>query len=257
MPKPPNRTAANALEQVYARDRAEWRAWLAANHSTSPGIWLVFDKKSSRPDRLAYGDAVEEGLCFGWIDSTVRTLDDARYVQLFTPRKPKSTWSRPNKERVERLIAQGLMMEAGLAAIELAKANGSWTSLDAVDAMVIPDDLGAALRRAKGATNNFAGFSRSARRGYLHWISQAVRPETRALRIAEVARRAAANERTRHLEPPRVQGKTSPSTRSSATKSPAKKSSPQPAAKGTAKRSAKQSAKRTAPARGSAKRKPE
>jgi uncharacterized protein YdeI (YjbR/CyaY-like superfamily) len=117
MPKSPNRATANALEQVYVRDRADWREWLAANHSTSPGIWLVFDKKASRADRLAYADAVEEGLCFGWIDSTVRTLDDARYLQLFTPRKAKSTWSRSNKERVERLISQGLMAEAGLAAM--------------------------------------------------------------------------------------------------------------------------------------------
>ena len=224
MPKSPNRTATNALEQVYARDRVEWRAWLAANHSTSPGIWLVFDKKSSRADRLAYGDAVEEGLCFGWIDSTVRTLDDARYVQLFTPRKPKSTWSRPNKERVERLIAQGLMAEAGLAAIELAKANGAWTSLDAVDALVVPDDLAAALKRTKGATANFAAFAPSARKGYLHWISQAVRPETRALRIAEVARRAAANERNRFLAP-----------RGESTQTPTKKA---PAKKSAAKRSA-------------------
>jgi uncharacterized protein YdeI (YjbR/CyaY-like superfamily) len=239
MPKSPNRAATNALEQVYARDRAEWRAWLAANHSTSPGIWLVFDKKSSRADRLAYGDAVEEGLCFGWIDSTVRTLDDARYLQLFTPRKPKSTWSRPNKERVERLIAQGLMSGAGLAAIELAKANGAWTSLDAVDAMVVPDDLATALKRAKGAAANFAAFAPSARKGYLHWISQAVRPETRALRVAEVARRAAANARNRFLAAPRVEPAqtqtSSPPKKSAAKKSATRKLA---AKKSTTKRSA-------------------
>ena len=202
MPRTPNRSAANALEQVYAKDRAEWRAWLAANAARSPGIWLVFDKKSSRADRLPYIDAVEEALCYGWIDSTVRTLDDTRYVQLMAPRKPKSTWARTNKERVERLIAQGLMTAAGLASIELAKANGAWESLDAVEALAVPADLTKALRARAGASKNFAGLAPSARKGYLHWISQAVRPETRAQRIAHVAELAAANQRSRHLAPP-------------------------------------------------------
>ena len=206
MPKSPDRSAANALEQVYAADRAAWREWLASNHAASAGIWLVFDKKSSRAERLLYGDAVEEALCFGWIDSTVRALDETRYLQLFTPRKPKSTWSRPNKERVERLIAEGLMAAAGLAAIELAMANGAWTSLDAVDAMIVPDDLAEALARTGDAAANFAAFSPSARKGYLHWISQAVRPETRALRIAKVVELSAANVRTRQLSAPRTDG---------------------------------------------------
>ena len=193
-----------SLEQVYVPDRAAWRRWLAKQHGRSSGIWLVFDKKSSRPDRLAYGDAVEEALCFGWIDSTVRTLDDARYVQLFAPRKPKSTWSRSNKDRVERLMAQGLMAARGLACIERAKANGSWSSLDAVEALVMPDDLAAALATVPGVAEKFAAFSPSARKGYLHWISRAVRPETRAHRVSEVARHAAANRNSRHLEPTSV-----------------------------------------------------
>jgi len=193
--------ALDSLEQVYVPDRAAWRRWLAKQHGRSPGIWLVFDKKSSRADRLAYGDAVEEALCFGWIDSLVRRLDDARYVQLFTPRKPKSTWSRSNKVRVERLLAQGLMAAAGLASIELAKANGSWERLDAVEAFVMPDDLATALAAVPGAAEKFAAFAPSARKAYLHWISQAVRPETRARRIQEVAGHAAAGRRTRQLEP--------------------------------------------------------
>src|SRR5688572_39384 len=106
-PKPASRLS--TLEDVYVPTRRAWRRWLTRNHDRSPGVWLVFDRKSSRPDRLAYGDSVEEALCFGWIDSTVRQVDAARYKQLFTPRKPKSTWSRTNKERVERLIAGGLM----------------------------------------------------------------------------------------------------------------------------------------------------
>ena len=218
MPRPPARTLSQ-LEQVYVENRAAWRRWLAAHCARSPGIWLVFDKKAIRPDRLAYGDAVEEALCHGWIDSTVRTLDDARYMQLFTPRKPTSTWSRTNKERVARLIEQGLMAAAGLAAIERAKANGTWTSLDAVEALVVPDDLAAALARSRGAAANFAGFSPSARKGYLHWISQAVRPETRAQRVARVAELAASNQRTRHLEPARTAKAVRPPSRAKTAKS--------------------------------------
>ena len=198
MPRSPSRSLAQ-LKQVYAENRAAWRVWLAEHCTRSPGIWLVFDKKASRPDRLAYGDAVEEALCHGWIDSTVRTLDDARYEQLFTPRKPTSTWSRVNKDRVARLIARGLMAEPGLAAIERAKANGRWTSLDAVEALVMPDDLAEALRRTPGAAAGFDSFSRSNRKVYLYWVNQAVRPETRARRVAEVARRAASNLKNRHL----------------------------------------------------------
>ena len=205
MPRAPSRTLAQ-LEQVYVENRAAWRLWLATNCARSPGIWLVFDKKAARPDRLAYGDAVEEALCHGWIDSTVRSIDDARYVQLFTPRKPKSSWSRANKVRVARLIEEGLMAAAGLAAIERAKENGSWTSLDAAEALVVPEDLAAALARLKGAAANFSAFAPSARKGYLHWISQAVRPETRAERVARVAALAASNQRSRHLDPPPVTG---------------------------------------------------
>jgi len=198
MPASPPRGSLASLEQVYVADRAAWRRWLATHHDTSPGIWLVFDKKSSRPDRLAYVAAVEEALCYGWIDSTVRTIDDTRYVQLMTPRKAKSTWARTNKARVERLIAEGLMAEAGLASIERAKANGSWESLDGVESLVVPDDLEKALRARPAASKNFGAFAPSARKGYLHWISQAVRAETRAKRIAHVVELAEAKQKTRH-----------------------------------------------------------
>ena len=235
MPRAPSRTLAQ-LEQVYVENRAAWRSWLATNCARSPGIWLVFDKKAARPDRLAYGDAVEEALCHGWIDSTVRSIDDARYVQLFTPRKPKSSWSRANKVRVARLIEEGLMAAAGLAAIERAKENGSWTSLDAAEALVVPEDLAAALARLKGAAANFSAFAPSARKGYLHWISQAVRPETRAERVARVAALAASNQRSRHLDPPvtgarvssgatTVKAKAAKAAKAAKTKTPKTKSS--------------------------------
>jgi len=204
MPPAPTRkpNALASLEQVYVPDRAAWRRWLATNHDRSPGIWLVFDKKSSRADRLAYAHAVEEALCYGWIDSTVRPLDDARYVQLMTPRKPKSNWSRLNKERVERLLAEGLMAAPGLASIERAKSNGSWTRLDVVDAMVVPDDLAEALAAVADGAARFAALSMTARKGFLYWINGAVRPETRARRVAEVAGHIAANRKSRFPEEP-------------------------------------------------------
>jgi uncharacterized protein YdeI (YjbR/CyaY-like superfamily) len=195
------KSPAAPLEQVYVKTRAAWRRWLAKHHARSPGIWLVYDKKSERPDRLAYVDAVEEALCFGWIDSTAKSLDEKRYMQLFTPRKPRGTWARTNKARVARLIEEGLMTPAGLAAIEVAKANGSWTSLDAVEALTVPDDLAAALSANPEAARNFAAFPPSARKAYLHWVSQAVRPETRAERIAGVVKHSAANHKTRLSAP--------------------------------------------------------
>ena len=189
------------LERVYVKTRAEWRRWLHKNHARSPGIWLVFDKKATRPGRLAYADSVEEALCYGWIDSTLRPLDDAQYMQLFTPRKPKSNWSKVNKVRVARLLADGVIAPAGLQSIETAKANGTWSALDSVEALEVPDDLAAALAKNPDASRNFAGFSPSSRKGYLHWVSQAVRPETRAQRIAEVVEHSAANRKARQLAP--------------------------------------------------------
>ena len=200
-PTPTSRAAASrstfaSLEQVYARDRAAWRAWLEANHAASPGIWLIFDKKSAGRERLPYGDAVEEALCFGWIDSLTRPIDAAQYQQLFTPRKPTSAWSRPNKERVERLRAAGLLRPAGIAAIEIAQRNGSWSSRDAADALEIPPDLAKALGRAKHARRNFDAFPPSARRAYLYWVASAKRPETREKRISAVADLASRNQKT-------------------------------------------------------------
>ncbi|MDB4883803.1 MAG: hypothetical protein JWL95_2569 [Gemmatimonadetes bacterium] len=197
----PRKTPTAPLEQLYVKNRGAWRRWLAKHHASAPGIWLVYDRKSSRVDRLAYVDAVEEALCFGWIDSLAKSLDDARYMQLFTPRRPRSTWSRVNKERVARLLNEGQMTPAGLAVIEIAKTNGSWSSLDSVESLSVPDDLAAALAANPTAARNFGAFSASARKGYLHWVSQAVRPATRAERIAAVVMHSAANRKSR-LPPP-------------------------------------------------------
>jgi uncharacterized protein YdeI (YjbR/CyaY-like superfamily) len=248
MPPTRPRNALASLEQVYVADRAEWRRWLAAHHATSPGIWLVFDKKSSRADRLAYVDAVEEALCYGWIDSTVRSLDDARYVQLMAPRKPKSTWARTNKTRVERLIEQGLMAEAGLASIERAKANGSWASLDAVEALLVPDDLARALRALPGAAKNFAAFSPSARKAYLHWISQAVRAETRTHRVEHVAQFAASNRKSRQFSPTAVPAKRDETRNAERHAGPTKAATAPARVKAATSRKAAKSTKKASPA---------
>lgn len=187
------KTPMRDYEQVEVADRASWRAWLAANHESSPGIWLVFYKKASGTNGLSYDDAVEEALCFGWIDSLLRRLDDVRRIQLFTPRKPKSVWSRLNKTRVERLIAAGLMTPAGQARIDAAKANGSWSTLDSIDALEMPADLEIALAANPTARDHFAGFSNSVKKAIYYFIQSAKRPETRARRVADTVEKAARN----------------------------------------------------------------
>ena len=182
---------------VYADDRATWHDWLAANHATAHGAWLVtWRAKSGRPF-LDYEAAVEEALCFGWVDSTGGHVDDERGKLYFAPRKPRSVWAATNKARVERLIAEGRMRPAGLAAIERAKANGSWEVLDSVERLEVPDDLAAALASRPPAADHFAAFPPSARKMLLGWVATAVRPETRAARVMEIAEAAARNERAR------------------------------------------------------------
>ncbi len=175
-------------------DRAGWRAWLVANHATSSGVHLVSWRRGSGRTSVAYEEAVEEALCVGWIDSVAGRLDEQRGLQWFSPRRPTSGWARTNKARVERLIVAGLMLPAGLDAIDEAKRNGSWTRLDDVENLVVPDDLAEALVANPPAHERWDAFNRSRRRAILDWISQAKRPETRARRIAEAAENAAQDE---------------------------------------------------------------
>src|SRR5262245_8150472 len=180
-------------DSVHLRSRAAWRRWLEKNHATARGVWLILDKKIAGRRPLSCDEAVEEALCFGWVDSVVNTVDEARYKQLFSPRKPKSSWSKSNKVRIERLIEQGLMAPAGLEKVEVAKRDGSWTVLDAVAALTIPPDLEQALAANDAARQHFLKFSNSAKKGILWWIQSAKRPETRVKRIAETVALAARN----------------------------------------------------------------
>lgn len=185
------------LPTVTPADRAAWRAWLEANHATAAGVWLVFYKKGSGQPTITYDEMLDEALCFGWIDSKAVSLDERRYKQLITPRKPKGVWSGINKAKVEKLVAEGRMTEAGLAAIERAKANGAWTALDAVEALTIPEDLAAALAADADAARHFAAFNPSSKKNILFWIASAKRPETRQKRIAETVALAAKNVKSR------------------------------------------------------------
>ena len=194
MPEPPE----NATHPL---NRAEWRAWLEANHARPQGVWMISYKQATGKPRVEYAESVEEALCFGWVDSKGNKLDDERSMLWFAPRKRGSGWARPNKERVERLIAAGLMAPAGLAKIDAAKADGAWTLLDSVENLEVPDDLAAALDRFSAARANFEAFPRSARRGILEWIVQAKTAATRAKRVEETARLAQENQRANQWRP--------------------------------------------------------
>jgi uncharacterized protein YdeI (YjbR/CyaY-like superfamily) len=178
---------------IQVNTRTEWRSWLLANYQQADGIWLITYKKAAGKGTIDYNDAVEEALCFGWIDSKPNKLDTERTMLWFAPRKSKTGWSKLNKQRIERLVSSGLMMPAGLAKIDAAQQDGSWSSLDAVEALEIPPDLMEALAAYAQATDNFAAFPRSAKRGILEWISTAKKAETRTKRIAETARLAEQN----------------------------------------------------------------
>jgi uncharacterized protein YdeI (YjbR/CyaY-like superfamily) len=181
--------------------RAQWRAWLKKHHTRNEGVWLVSFKKAAQQPTVSYDEAVEEALCFGWVDSKPRKLDDARTMLWFAPRKPGSGWAATNKARVAQLIEAGWMMPAGLAKIDAAKADGSWAALDAVEALQTPPDLAKALKTLPPAAANFEAFPKSAKRGILEWISHAKRAETRAARIQETATLAQRNERANQWKP--------------------------------------------------------
>jgi uncharacterized protein YdeI (YjbR/CyaY-like superfamily) len=178
-------------EIVGVPDRAAWRQWLAERHGQREAIWLVFHKKTSDGTSPSYEEAVEEALCFGWIDSTANRLDERRSLQLFAPRRPRSTWSLSNKERVARLEREGRLAPPGIAAIETAKENGSWTALDAVERLEEPAELAPALDAVPEARESWDRFSPSSRKTILWWVTSAKRPETRARRIEQTVRMAA------------------------------------------------------------------
>ena len=175
---------------VHPLSRAAWRAWLAAHHGRDQGVWLVRYKAATGRPTLSTDDVVEEAIAFGWIDSVPKKLDAERSLLWVSPRQPGSNWSRLSKTRAARMIAAGQMTPAGQAAIDRAKADGTWAALDDVEDLVVPDDLAAALAAHPPARAEWDGFPPSTRRGILEWVLTAKRDDTRARRIEETARLA-------------------------------------------------------------------
>ncbi|WP_316797451.1 YdeI/OmpD-associated family protein [Pedobacter agri] len=178
--------ASNEIEKIYRKNRKEWRSWLEKNHQSIPSVWLVQYKKSANKPTISWVEAVEEAICFGWIDSIRKSIDEERFIQFFTKRKPKSAWSKINKVKVLELIEAGLMTEAGYESITRAKENGSWIILDEVEELLIPNELDIEFNKKPEAKEFFLGLSKSVRKAILQWIAFAKRPETKAKRIEEV-----------------------------------------------------------------------
>ncbi len=172
--------------RLQPRSRRAWRAWLQRNHHRSTGVWLVYAKKHTNIPSLSYNDAVEEALCFGWIDSKINPIDDRLYMQVFTPRKPKSAWSALNKERVARLLGAGQMTAAGLALITLAKKTGTWNELDHVDTLTTPQELGRAIEASAAARRAWDALRPTQKKQLLYHLWNAKKAETRARRVEEI-----------------------------------------------------------------------
>lgn len=185
------------LPIFHADSRAQWRAWLDANHSSVKGVWLCSWKRPTGRPFCPYPEAVEEAICFGWIDATVNVLDDDRALQLMTPRKPKSGWTRLNRQRVASMEAAGLMTDAGRRAVAVAVAqqNGRWTIYDSVEDLIEPPELAAALNASRPARHQWDAFPTSAKKAMLWWIVSAVKDDTRDRRIATIVAKAEIGER--------------------------------------------------------------
>ena len=188
----------NQPDHVYAEDRQAWRAWLQGHHDKEKNVWLIIYHTKSKTPSVVYDEAVEEALCFGWIDSKPNKRDHESYLLFLAKRNPKSNWSRLNRERAERMLEQGRMTQAGLEMIETAKQNGTWAALEAVQDSVIPQDLEQAFQKSETAWKNFSAFPPSSKRIILEWILNAKRPQTRQKRIDETVELAARNVKANH-----------------------------------------------------------
>lgn len=179
-----------AIESFCPSDKQDWRKWLELNHLKKESIWLILHKKDSSTHNLTWSEAVDESLCFGWIDSVKKPLDSEKYKQYFSKRKANSTWSKINKDKVDYLASENLMQEAGDKTIEIAKKNGSWSILDEVEALVIPKDLKKEFNERVGSLEYYESLSKSVKKILLAWIVLAKRPETRQKRINEIVEAA-------------------------------------------------------------------
>lgn len=172
------------IENFCPQNRAAWREWLQNFHHQKKSVCLIYFKKHSPQFNIAYSDAVDEALCFGWIDSKVNTIDAVSYKQIFTPRSPKSVWSKVNKQKIENLTNQGLMHESGLAAVAVAQANGSWTILDEAEALILPADVEKAFAEAPTLKPIFEAWAPSKRKMFLQQLLFVKTPANRAKKIS-------------------------------------------------------------------------
>jgi uncharacterized protein YdeI (YjbR/CyaY-like superfamily) len=189
------------FKSVYLENRNAWRIWLKENHVFEKNIWLKIYKKQSQTPSVYYDEAVDEALCFGWIDSSIKKGNEEFCYQFFTKRNPKSNWSRVNKVKIEKLMNHGLMAEAGLKMVKIAKETGTWTALDDVENLISPPDLQEKLGQNLIAKVYFEAFPRSVKRGILEWLFNAKQVETRQKRIEEIVSLAERNERANQYKP--------------------------------------------------------
>jgi len=188
----------SSIAELYFKDDNAWREWLEANHHCCAGAYLIFYSVAHSNDSMRWEEAVRVALCFGWIDSTVKSLGNGMRRQYFCPRKPKSSWSKLNKTYVKKLKEEGLMHPSGLAKIKQAKEDGSWTALDDVENCIVPQDLQLAFNANPQAEKHYESFSRTYRKSYLYWLNEAKRPQTRQARISEIIRLCQANIKSRN-----------------------------------------------------------
>ncbi len=182
---------------LYFKTDSEWRSWLLENHTKSTGIYLVLYKIETKIPSMRWEEAVRVALCFGWIDSTVKSLGNGKRQQYFCPRKPKSVWSKLNKSYIKELVNNNQMHSSGLQKIKIAKSNGSWEALDDIDNLIIPTDLQIEFDKNNKAFNNYLNFAPSYKKNYLYWLHQAKREITRQKRIKEIIQFCEANKKQR------------------------------------------------------------
>ncbi|OPC54230.1 hypothetical protein DSC47_02975 [Elizabethkingia miricola] len=187
------------IETYSPKSQTDWRQWLKKNHQSKQSVWLIFHTKKSNVPSLSWSDAVDEALCFGWIDSTRKKINNISFMQFFSKRKPKSNWSKINKEKVQQLIDSKRMTKQGYESVEIAKQNGYWTILDEIEEVIIPEDLEIAFKKYNGSKDYFLSLSKSTRKIILSWIILVGKQETRQKRIEEVVESAALNLKPKHL----------------------------------------------------------
>ncbi|REG87301.1 YdeI/OmpD-associated family protein [Winogradskyella sediminis] len=187
------------IPELYFKTDTEWREWLHHNHNTVKGVQLIFYKVDHKKDSMRWEEAVRVALCYGWIDSTVKSLGDGKRRQYFCPRQPKSVWSAVNKKHIRALQKANLIHRSGQESIKVAKANGSWSALDTVEKGIIPENLQKAFKANPNAYTNYLNFAPSYRKSYLYWLNQAKREVTQQKRIAEIIKLCDANIKSRDV----------------------------------------------------------